>query len=146
MRDGQDIVKEYCAKLPSYRDVSDSLECVGIVGFSELPKQLNNVDILLHVKVGDWCPNAVIEALACGVPVVCPSWGGTAELIGSAGIIVKNNKWEYNVDLGTKMASAILQVYSKIEDYKTCARDHALNNFDINVVSTKYLQTLELIK
>ena len=38
--------------------------------------------VLLHPKVRDPCPNVVLEALACGVPVVHSASGGVPELVG----------------------------------------------------------------
>jgi glycosyltransferase involved in cell wall biosynthesis len=35
----------------------------------------------------DWCPNTVVEALACGLPVLCSHNGGTKELVRGSGII-----------------------------------------------------------
>lgn len=38
-------------------------------------------DVLLHPAWLDWCPNAVVEAQALGIPVLCNNNGGTKELI-----------------------------------------------------------------
>ena len=48
---------------------------------------LRRAHVLLHTKVNDPCPTAVIEAMACGLPVAYPASGGTVELVGDeAGI------------------------------------------------------------
>ena len=44
------------------------------------PDIYRRAHLLLHTKVKDPCPSAVIEAMACGLPVVCPASGGTLEL------------------------------------------------------------------
>ena len=36
----------------------------------------------------DWCPNAVVEALAAGVPVICSNHGGGAELVRDRGCVL----------------------------------------------------------
>jgi glycosyltransferase involved in cell wall biosynthesis len=41
--------------------------------------------VLLHLKYHDPCPTVVVEALACGVPVVASRSGGMAELAGDDG-------------------------------------------------------------
>jgi glycosyltransferase involved in cell wall biosynthesis len=41
--------------------------------------------VLLHLKYHDPCPTVVVEALACGLPVVASRTGGMAELLGHDG-------------------------------------------------------------
>jgi glycosyltransferase involved in cell wall biosynthesis len=41
--------------------------------------------VLIHPKYHDPCPTVVIEALACGLPVVASRSGGLAELVGDDG-------------------------------------------------------------
>jgi glycosyltransferase involved in cell wall biosynthesis len=44
-------------------------------------------DYMLHLAWLDHCPNVVVEALACGLPVACSFDGGTKELVGSFGTV-----------------------------------------------------------
>ena len=46
---------------------------------------LQGSHVLLHLKYADPCPTAVVEALACGVPVVGSRSGGLPELLGEEG-------------------------------------------------------------
>ncbi len=46
---------------------------------------LQGSHVLLHLKYADPCPTAVIEALACGVPVVGSRSGGLPELLATDG-------------------------------------------------------------
>ena len=49
-------------------------------------------------QVNDPCPNVVLEALACGVPVVHSASGGTPELVGDGGIgVPSETSWEQDV-------------------------------------------------
>lgn len=43
---------------------------------------------LIHLCKIESCPNTVIEALSCKIPVVCNNIGGTPEIVKSDGIIV----------------------------------------------------------
>lgn len=52
---------------------------------TQLAEQLQNSDIYLAPMIDDACPNTVLEALACGLPVVGHKSGGIPELIGNAG-------------------------------------------------------------
>lgn len=62
------------------------IEVIGSYTQREAPDLYGRAHVLLHPKVLDPCPNVVLEALACGVPVVYPASGGTPELVGDAGI------------------------------------------------------------
>ncbi len=51
----------------------------------EAVQMLQRSHLLLHAKYHDPCPTMVIEALACGVPVVGSRSGGLPELVGEDG-------------------------------------------------------------
>lgn len=54
---------------------------------AEAPTLFRKADALIHLKVQDPCPRLVVEAMACGVPVLYSASGGTVELVGDeAGI------------------------------------------------------------
>jgi glycosyltransferase involved in cell wall biosynthesis len=67
--------------------LADRVDFVGRYAQSEAPALYRRAHLLLHTKVNDPCPNVVLEAMACGLPVVYPASGGTVELVGDdAGI------------------------------------------------------------
>ena len=67
--------------------VAERVEFLGPYSQLEAPHILRRGHVLLHTKYNDPCPTAVIEAMACGVPVVYSSSGGVPELVGQeAGI------------------------------------------------------------
>ena len=51
----------------------------------DAPEIFRRAHLLLHTKVNDPCPTLVVEAMACGLPVVHPASGGTVELVGRRG-------------------------------------------------------------
>lgn len=55
-------------------------------------------DWMIHLAWLDHCPNTVVEALACGTPVICTEDGGTKEIVGSYGIVLQE-KTPYDYDL-----------------------------------------------
>lgn len=54
---------------------------IGFVSPDDLPSWYRTGNIFLFFSWLDHCPNSVIEAIACGLPVVCTNQGGTRELI-----------------------------------------------------------------
>lgn len=121
---------------------SERIKWIGPVANSELPRYLQDADVLLHPRLGDSCPNTVIEAMACGLPVVCGSWGGTAELVGNAGVVVQTGPWEYGKKYQENFADGVVQVLQNLDRYKAVARSRAEAEFDIRNIATKYLQAL----
>ena len=94
----------------------------------------NKGDLLLHTKVQDVCPGVVIEAMACGVPVVYSLSGGTQELVGAdGGVGVPTScSWEeYNPPKPELWAEAVLKVADDISAYREAARQRAVERFDI---------------
>ena len=53
----------------------------------EAPAIYHQADAYMMLKHQDPCPNTVIEAMSCGLPVLYSDTGGVAELVGeSAGV------------------------------------------------------------
>jgi glycosyltransferase involved in cell wall biosynthesis len=52
---------------------------------------------MMHMAYVDWCPNAVVEGLVSGLPVLTTHNGGVPELIKGSGIIIKNEP-DYNLE------------------------------------------------
>ena len=48
----------------------------------QAPEVFRTADIYLMTKPNDPCPNTVLEALACGLPVIYSATGGVPELVG----------------------------------------------------------------
>lgn len=55
-------------------------------------------DWMIHLAWLDHCPNVVVECLMQGTPVICSEAGGTKELVGKFGIVLKEQV-QYNFEL-----------------------------------------------
>jgi glycosyltransferase involved in cell wall biosynthesis len=112
--------------------VAERVELVGRYSQSEAPSLFRRADVLLHTKVQDPCPTAVIEAMACGLPVVYAASGGTVELVGDeAGIGVPHPvSWERDEPPEAEaLADAVTRVLAGRDRYATAARRRAVERF-----------------
>jgi glycosyltransferase involved in cell wall biosynthesis len=54
-------------------------------------------DWMLHLAWCDHSPNTVIQALSQGCPVICTDVGGTKELVGANGIVIKDSPYSFEL-------------------------------------------------
>jgi glycosyltransferase involved in cell wall biosynthesis len=86
--------------------LEDRVHLQGHASSAEISRRLQASDVLLHASVTEGIPNAIIEAMACGLPVVATSCGGVPEAItdGVEGFLVAPRDPE-------RMARALLRLW-----------------------------------
>jgi glycosyltransferase involved in cell wall biosynthesis len=126
------------------REVDETIRRLGIeeqVIFSppftqdQAPGLYRQAHVLIHPKYKDPCPTAVIEALACGLPVVGSHSGGMPELVGMDGglLIEVPESWDQmQYPSPRKMADAVEKIFSDLLDWQFKARERAVHYFDKN--------------
>jgi glycosyltransferase involved in cell wall biosynthesis len=100
----------------------------------DAPGIFRRAHLLLHTKVNDPCPTLVVEAMACGLPVVYPASGGTIELVGEeAGIGVPHpDGWERDEPPSPdEVAGAVDRVLDELPRYAKAARARAVDQFSL---------------
>jgi hypothetical protein len=85
----------------------------------EYKKLLEKIDISLHLKYKDPCPNAVIERLKYGIPHIFSNSGGSPELIEESGIgLDVKNVWDTQLSVSHKdLEESILKIIDNYEYY-----------------------------
>lgn len=112
--------------------IGDRVDFTGRYAQRDAPTLFRRADVLLHTKVMDPCPTAVIEAMACGLPVVYAASGGTVELVSDdAGIGVSHpESWERDEPPAPEaLAAALRVVLDDRERYAAAARRRAVESF-----------------
>jgi glycosyltransferase involved in cell wall biosynthesis len=110
----------------------DRVELVGRYAQRDAPALYRRAHLLLHTKVNDPCPTLVVEAMACGLPVVYAASGGTVELVGDdAGVgVVHPDGWEHDVPPDpADLAAAVNAVLERRAEYAAAARRRAVERF-----------------
>jgi glycosyltransferase involved in cell wall biosynthesis len=110
----------------------------------QLPELYRQMDVLIHPVSGDACPNVVVEALACGLPVVAPRHGGTAELVGSGGSIFEAKPWTYDSAFVDAMTEATVDALENHRELSALARQRAEEALGSDEMVGRYLQALGL--
>jgi glycosyltransferase involved in cell wall biosynthesis len=112
----------------------------------DAPSIFRRAHLLLHTKVKDPCPTLVVEAMACGLPVVHPASGGTVELVGDeAGIGVPHPEtWEDDVPpTPDELADAVDRVLGDLPRYSAAARARAVERFSLEPWLERHAEIFE---
>ncbi len=116
-----------------------------------LPREsVNDVmygSIYLSLDIQPACPNTVIEALSCGVPVVAFDTGSLNELVTpEAGMIVPygSDPWQLAYPDVESLVKAILKVRDSYATYSQNARKLAVERFSVAVMTDKYLGVIDV--
>jgi glycosyltransferase involved in cell wall biosynthesis len=108
------------------------VEFAGRYAQADAPSLFRRAHLLLHTKVLDPCPSLVVEAMACGLPVVYARSGGTPELVGDEGGmgVIHPEGWERERPPAPEaFADAVRSVLADRERYAAAARRRAVERF-----------------
>ena len=102
----------------------------------QAPEIYRMADAYVMTKYNDPCPNTVLEALACGLPVLYSNTGGVPELVGAdAGIALAcatHDPWGLPVVPDAKeIGAGMLAIAERCSEFSVAARQRALERFDI---------------
>ncbi len=102
--------------------------------------------VLLHPKYHDPCPTVVIEALACGLPVIASRSGGMTELVGEDGgeLIDVPLSWDQAAAPEPKqLANAVMRMIPNWPARSRAARARAERLFDAHAWVEAHRQIFE---
>ena len=128
--------------------VRDRVHLLGEYDQRSAPGIFRRAHLLLHTKVKDPCPTLVIEAMACGLPVVYPASGGSVELVGDeAGIGVEHpDGWERDEPPSPDaLAEAIRRVLDDGPRFAAAARRRAVERFALEPWLERHAEIFERV-
>jgi glycosyltransferase involved in cell wall biosynthesis len=118
---------------------------LGVMPRDSIPALDRSAHLLFASDVMPACPNAVVEALACGLPVVSFDTGALPELVtGDAGRIVPygGDAWRLEPPDLEALASAAAEVIDGGERYRRGARARAEAGLNVEAMIDGYLSAL----
>ena len=110
-----------------------------------IPWLMRSSHLLFSAEVNPPCPNSVIEALACGLPVIGFETGSLSELVqGNAGRLVPygTNPWRLQTPDIPSLAEAAIEVLQDQPLFRNSAREMAESAFDVEKMVDEYLKVL----
>lgn len=120
----------------------------GILPRDEIPAVDRSAHVLFSTDLNAACPNSVIEALACGLPVLAYDTGALSELVqDSAGRVVPYGAdyWQLEKPQIAPLAEACLDIFQNNPTYRIKARRRAESAFGLDQMVDAYLDAMEII-
>jgi glycosyltransferase involved in cell wall biosynthesis len=117
----------------------------GVVPRSEIPEIDRSAHVLFSADLNAACPNSVIEAMACGLPILAYDTGALNELVqDGAGIVVPygSDHWKLQDPEIEPLATACIQILQHNPTYRQRARQRAEAIFSLEHMVAPYLAAL----
>jgi glycosyltransferase involved in cell wall biosynthesis len=105
----------------------------------------------------DPCPNAVVESMAHGLPVVGIASGGVTEIVGNAGELLTWDDWQdgffapHRYEHTVKqidfegVLELLMKVLGNLDHYRQNVRQRFADELDVKVCAIKYLHSLQTV-
>jgi glycosyltransferase involved in cell wall biosynthesis len=121
------------------------LNFLGQVSPEKIPELDRSSHLLYSADIHAACPNAVVEALACGLPVVSFDTGALPELVtGGSGQVVPygGDAWKLDPPDLDALTAAALHVFQNQPAYRQAARTRAQAGLGLDRMVDAYLEAL----
>jgi glycosyltransferase involved in cell wall biosynthesis len=122
-----------------------SLTWVGVVPQTKIPGIDRSAHLFYSSDINPACPNSVIEAMGCGVPVIAFDTGALPELIDEkSGKVISfgGDPWKLeNPDIPS-LAEAAIDIIDHQEGFRKAARQRAEDMFSLDKMVDEYLEFL----
>ncbi len=131
--DEQDALKDVCSCIKRL-GIEGYVDITGVYTQDQAPALFNQCSILLHTKYNDPCPRLVVEAMACGLPVVYSATGGVTELVGKDAGVGVDGPLDWERDHPPEVSGltrAAEKVIGDLPFYSKAARRRAVEKFDV---------------
>lgn len=119
------------------------LRWAGLVPRDQIPALDRSAHVFFAADLNPACPNAVIEAIACGLPVTAFATGALPELVqNDAGELAAygGDPWQLDAPDIEGLASAAAQVIENQERYRNGARHQAEEHFGLDQMVDGYMR------
>lgn len=116
-----------------------------VIPREHIPWLMRSSHLLFSAELNPPCPNSVIEALACGLPVIGFDTGSLSEIVqGDAGRLVPygGNPWKLETPNIPVLADAAIEVLEDQSRFRKAARAQAESKLGVDTMVDEYLKVL----
>ncbi len=129
-----------------WREKSDmSIDWIGVLPNDQIPALNRGAHLLYSSDLNAACPNSVIEALACGLPVLAFDTGALKELVTpEAGRVVPfgGDPWRLDLPDIPALAAAAVEILNQQSAFRVGARSRAEDAFGLDKMVEAYIEVL----
>ncbi|MFA4994053.1 MAG: glycosyltransferase family 4 protein [Bdellovibrionales bacterium] len=130
-----DDVRAKAEALAEKLNLHDSVYFRNPYARKKAPDIYRRADVYVMNKHNDSCPNTVLEAMACGLPILYSASGGTPELVGAdcgVGLTVPESFDEEMTPSAVQFAEGLEKILLNRETLSQNARKRACTMFDLD--------------
>ncbi len=132
---GEGNEKRDLEKMVDNMNLNKEINFLGVIKHSELPKYYQRSNVYVSASFNEGMSNTMLEALACGLPIIATKTGGTNEMVfsGENGFVVEMKSAEdiakkieiifNNFELEKKMSEKSRQIAEKMS-WENIANDY----------------------
>jgi len=140
---GNGILKDQVEQYINKNNLSALVQLKNFVDSHEVPKILNKIKLLVISSYSEGLPNRLLEAMACGTPVLATPVGGIPDLVkeGETGFLLKSNNPEH-------IAERIIELLNKpdiLEKVSINAYNYVRENFSFEKTLESWQRILQEI-
>lgn len=120
---------------------------LGKMPHTKIPIINRQAHMLFSADINAACPNTVIEAFACGLPVVAYATGSLPELIQEdAGRTAPygSDHWKLEPPNPQALVKAAMEILADQPHFRKAARTHAEKHFSLEKMTEQYLAALQI--
>lgn len=124
---------------------SKTVKVLGMIPREQIPALMRSSHLLFSAEINPPCPNSVVEALACGLPVVGFDTGSLRELLGEhAGRLAPygGDPWKLEPPDVPALAKAAAEILVGQARFRPSARARAEELLDVDKMVDAYLEVL----